>query len=569
MAVALGGLALTGVVPTATASDVPTSDAQAVVIYQVEQNGVDPVDLAERLMAAGFDVSGRTTSGLYVTGSAATMAELQAVAGVTVVGYDVINSTVDASVGGGQDDILPKKLDGRTYASYYGGYRTVEGHHEFLADLGEEYPTFAKVVDYGDSYLGDYPLRAVCITANADKGCKLQPDVAKARFLFATQIHARELTTGEISWRYITYLLDGYKTDAQVRALLNSTEVWVVTQVNPDGIHLVNDGITEEGLGSLSPAWQRKNVNPGTIECTGPWSSSHEGVDLNRNWGYHWGEAGTDPNQCGQTWPGVEADSEPETYLLQDLMKDLFRDQRGTGEGALAPQDTTGAALTLHSAANLALFPWGYDADVQAPNDEGLRSYAFRASYYNEYPTGQPGEILYDASGNTDDWGYATLGIATGTWETGPGAGTCAGFHPAYTCQDAFFELNLPALMYQAVAARAPYQYALGPTTTKAKAKLKSAGKYEVTINASDAALGPNGPNPPDFQDVTAARIFVGKAPWESGATSKPMSITGSGDTVTAKATINAGSKKAIAYTQAKDADGNWGPVRAVWIPKA
>ena len=143
----------------------------------------------------------------------------------------------------------------------------------------------------------------------------------------------------------------------------------------------------------------------------------------------------------------------------------------------MAPLDTTGASLTLHSAANLALFPWGYDSDIQAPNDEGLRSFAFRASYYNEYPTGQPGEILYDASGNTDDWGYATLGIATGTWETGPGAGTCAGFHPLYTCQDAFFALNLPALMYQAIAARAPYQYALGPTTTAAKAKASLVGR--------------------------------------------------------------------------------------------
>ena len=113
-------------------------------------------------------------------------------------------------------------------------------------------------------------------------------------------------------------------------------------------------------------------------------------------------------------------------------MKDLFRDQRGSGEGAMAPLTTTGAALTLHSAANLALFPWGYDADVQAPNDEGLRSFAFRASYYNEYPTGQPGEILYDASGNTDDWGYADarhrdrhLGARPGCRRRVPGSTRC------------------------------------------------------------------------------------------------------------------------------------------------
>ena len=136
-----------------------------------------------------------------------------------------------------------------------------------------------------------------------------------------------------------------------------------------------------------------------------------------------------------------------------------------------------------------------------------------------------------------------------------------------YTCQDAFFELNVPAVMYQAIAARMPYKYALGPTTTSAKAKVKGA-KVQVTIKASDAALGPNGPNPPSSQNVTAARIFLGKAPWESGATSSPMTIEGSGKSVTAKVKVNPGAKKRLAYTQAKDADGNWGPIRAVWIPK-
>ena len=90
----------------------------------------------------------------------------------------------------------------------------------------------------------------------------------------------------------------------------------------------------------------------------------------------------------------------------------------------------TGAMLSLHTAANLVLFPWGYDSDVQAPNDEGLRAHAFRASHYNGYVTGQPGEVLYNASGTTDDWTYDILGIASGTWELGPGSGTCAGLPP-------------------------------------------------------------------------------------------------------------------------------------------
>ena len=565
------GLVLTGIVQSANASPAPPEVASddAVIFYEVTAAGVDPVDLAAELLVAGFDVEGRTPTGLYVQGVASTRAELEAVAGLTVVAATTINPDVTVGPGGGgQDPILPKRLDGNQYETYYGGYRTVEGYLEFTDDIGAAYPDLAKVRNYGRSYTQDFALRTICITADADQGCQLTPDVDKARYLLVTHIHARELSTSEVAWRYMTYLLDGYKKDPQVTALLDSTEVWIAPQLNPDGIQVVQDGIAEQGLGVGSPAWQRKNLNPGTVECGGTWAYSHKGVDLNRNWDSHWGGAGTDPNQCGQTWPGVEGASEPETYKLVDLMQDLFRDQRGPGESDPAPLNATGAMLSLHTAANLALFPWGYDSTVQTPNDEGLRSYAFRASHYNGYPTGQPGEVLYNASGTTDDWTYDDLGIASGTWELGPGGGECGGFHPAYTCQDAFFDLNVPALMYQAVAARTPYKFALGPTTLSAKTRVLDSGKVQVKINADDAALGLLGPNPPDSQDVTQARIFLDRAPWDGG-TAKAMQIKGSGTDVTATAKVAPGTQKKLAWTQAKDADGNWGPIRAVWIPKA
>jgi hypothetical protein len=121
--------------------------------------------------------------------------------------------------------------------------------------------------------------------------------------------------------------------------------------------------------------------------------------------------------------------------------------------------------------------------------------------------------------------------------------------------------------MYQAVAARTPYKFSLGPTVLKARAKSVSSGKAQVTIQADDAALGASGPNPPSSQNVTEARIFLDKAPWDGG-TAKAMNIKGSGKSVTAKAKVGKGGKQKLAWTQAKDADGNWGPIRAVWIPK-
>ena len=139
----------------------------------------------------------------------------------------------------------------------------------------------------------------VCVTADADKGCKLRPDVDKARFLFVAQIHARELTTSEMTWRMLTLLTDGYGTNADLTALLDETEIWIVPQLNPDGIQQVERGFH----GADGDIWQRKNMHF-EEECgTGP--SSHIGVDLNRNHDCDWGGAGSSDVPCDADLPGA------------------------------------------------------------------------------------------------------------------------------------------------------------------------------------------------------------------------------------------------------------------------
>jgi hypothetical protein len=193
---------------------------------------------------------------------------------------------------------------------------------------------------------------------------------------------------------------------------------------------------------------------------------------------------------------------------------------------------------------------------------------AFRQSYYNGYETGQPPEVLYATSGTTDDWTYDALGIASFTWELdGVGSGCSGTFFPLYTCMDDYEANNLPGLFYDAAAARTPYKLALGPTVLKASAKAKG-GKVTVTATADDDAFGTAGVGRPDAQKVTEARIFTDKAPWDGG-TAQAMDIKGSGTSVTASIVVKAGSKQTLAYVQARDADGNWGPAVAVWIPKA
>jgi len=128
------------------------------------------------------------------------------------------------------------------------------------------------------------------------------------------------------------------------------------------------------------------------------------------------------------------------------------------------------------------------------------------------------------------------------------------GFHPDYSSQDAFFDLNVPVLMYQAVAARTPYMFAVGPTTLSARTKSLDTGRFRVSIKADDATLGVNGPNPPEAQDVTEARVFLNRAPWDGG-TAKTMTIKGSGTEVRATAKVSPDSRRKLAWTQAMDAE--------------
>jgi hypothetical protein len=220
--------------------------------------------------------------------------------------------------------------------------------------------------------------------------------------------------------------------------------------------------------------------------------------------------------------------------------------------------------LTFHTNAGVNIIPWDYDPSVQTPNDKGIRTYAFRQSYFTGLETGQAGQVLYSVGGGTDDWAYSQLGIMSSTWELQDQAG-CGGFFPAYTCMNGFEKVYLPALVYSAQGARAPYQLGLGPIIVDISANA-SGGSVVVTAKADDDAFGATGFGRPKATKVTAARIYVGTAPWDGGKASA-MKIKGSGTSVTATADVNPGQKKLLAYVQAKNANGDWGVTQAVWIP--
>jgi carboxypeptidase T len=348
-------------------------------------------------------------------------------------------------------------LAAAAYATFYGGYHTVDAQLQHLRDVAAAYPSLATVVDYGDSWrktqgLGGSDLLAICITKINAGDCARSTSAPKPRSVVVAAIHARELATSEIAWNWIDYLTQGYGTDATITALLNSTEIWVIPVINPDGRKIVESGGT-------SPYFQRKNANTTRGNCANPPTATNQsGVDLNRNATFHWGGVGSSTSACAQEYRGLAAASEPETQAAQGLFNSLFADHRGSAITDAAPVTTTGTFMTYHSYAGLVLYPWG-DVNTAAPNGAKLRALAQRMAAFNGYTYGQPGNVLYNTSGTTDDDLYGRLGVAAFTTELGAAGTSCDGFMPPYSCvASRFWPQEQKSLMVLAQAAAGPYR---------------------------------------------------------------------------------------------------------------
>jgi hypothetical protein len=441
--------------------------------------------------------------------------------------------------------------------TFQGGYRTVAETRAQLEASARLFPDIAEFFVYGQSWqkqdsagAAGHDLFGLKLTNRARTG-------SKPVFFLMAAIHARELSTAEVALRFADHLLNNYGADADVTWLLDEHLIVIVPVVNPDGRILAEQGFT-----------QRKNTNNtyGGVCATPPTGSSQFGVDLNRNYAFQWGVVNrpTEP-VCGLTYPGPVEASEPETKAIQDLVRSLFPDQRGPNETDAAPRDATGIMLTLHSYSNLVLWPWGATRN-KAPNATELELIGRKLAGYNGY-TPQQSIDLYPTSGTTDDWAYGELGIASFTFEIGPPSGPCGGFSPAFSCLDGgegggFWARNLPALLYAARIARAPYALAQGPTVESLAAVPAGDGRVEVRANVDETKNG--------NQKIAAAEFYVDAPPWRGGMAIQMNAADGAFDGVneTALALIQAASIGSIYYVRAKDADGNWGPVRATLLSR-
>ncbi|RMF51279.1 MAG: peptidase M14, partial [Anaerolineae bacterium] len=439
----------------------------------------------------------------------------------------------------------------------YPCYRTVEETYADLSALAAAHPTLAQWVDIGDSWektqpggSPGYDIYALVLTNQNIPG-------PKPKFFLMAAIHARELTTAETATRFAEYLLNNYGRDPDATFLLDYTEIHIVPQANPDGRKMAETG-----------EYWRKNTDDDDGCTTYP----DYGTDLNRNSSFMWGGSGSSGYACSETYRGPSPASEPEVQAIQNYVRGIFPDQRGSNLSDPAPADATGVFITLHSYSQLVLWPWGFDYP-QAPNHTQLQTLGRKFAYFNGYSPSQASD-LYPAAGTTDDWAYGELGIAAYTFELGNFFfESCAAF------ENTVYPDNLPALLYAAKASRRPYQSPAGPevlNVTVTPTTTVPGLPLTITAQADDTRYGTLGGLEP-AQNVAAARFSIDAPSWVTGTLTYNLSpADGAWDNTSEALTaqfdpsgLGLAPGRHMLFIEAKDALGHWGVPTAAffWMP--
>jgi carboxypeptidase T len=419
-------------------------------------------------------------------------------------------------------------------------YRTVEETYQTMDQLAADHPGIAEVDEIGPTWLNTppndtgYEMRAMRIT-NLDTA---DADPDRPRMVVFSSIHAREYAPAEVDTRFAEWLVNNYGSDPEATWLVDHNDFRLVLLANPDARKDAEQQI-----------YQRKNLDTVNGPCEFQDMFSQPGVDLNRNFPFHWNillGGGSDDDTCSQTFHGPYADGsnhndhiqgtpEPETQNLfgyvagtcndeGECSGGLFADRRegpmnpptpDDDSGAAAPSDTPGLFIDMHSNAALVLWPWG-DTFDDSPNSVALRTLGRRMAYFTGYTPQQSNE-LYFTDGTTVDSMYGLLGVAAYTVETN-------GFDFFQDC--ASFEgdtvpTNIEGLRYAARNLHAPYLLPSGPDTITVGASpdLVAIGDPIAVLAHLDSARfnQSNGSEP--LHDIASANAFVDQLPWHAGAT--------------------------------------------------
>lgn len=190
-------------------------------------------------------------------------------------------------------------------------YPTYSTYLALMDTFQKRYPTLCKI----DTILASTPGNRMLLAAHISS--TLHTPANKPNFFYTSTMHGDEVTGFYCMLRLIDYLLSNYATDQRVMRIVNSVNLWICPNENPDGTYRSGNNI----IGS-SPTSTRSNSN---------------GVDLNRSYPH--------PLQSVQTL-------QPEVEAMMNF----------------AAQHSFVMSANFHGGAELANYPWDAWTTNQQPH---------------------------------------------------------------------------------------------------------------------------------------------------------------------------------------------------------
>ncbi|MEU7424132.1 M14 family metallopeptidase [Streptomyces sp. NPDC040750] len=354
--------------------------------YEIHQSTTPVTRTA--IQAAGVTVDEADEETVVVSGRAAQIRELRR------LGYDV------SPLGAAPQRPGQRLRDFPTSDSKYHNYA------EMNAEIDQRiaaYPGIMSKRVIGKSYQGR-DIVAIKVSDNVGT------DEDEPEVLFTAHQHAREHLTVEMALYLLRELGAGYGTDSRITNIVNSREIWIVPDLNPDG------GEYDIATGSYRSWRKNRQPNPG---------SSYVGTDLNRNWDYKWGCCGgSSGSKSSETYRGASPESAPEVKVVADFVRSRV----------VGGRQQIKAGIDFHTYSELVLWPFGWTYDDTATGMTADDAAAYKAvgqkmAANNGY-TAEQSSDLYITDGSIDDYLWGTQKIFDYTFEMYPTSAWNGGFYP-------------------------------------------------------------------------------------------------------------------------------------------
>lgn len=343
------------------------------------------------IQRAGVTVDAVDAHGLVVSGRADQIRKLRA------MGYEVTRLGAVPDRSNGEDDV--RLLDFPSADSRYHNYAEMTSAINSIVSAN---PGIASTRTIGTSYQGRN-ITAIKISDN------VATDESEPEVLFTHHQHAREHLTVEMALYLLRELTSDYGTDSRVTNMVNSREIWIVPDINPDG------GEYDIATGSYR-SW-RKNRQPNS-------GSSYVGTDLNRNWNYRWGCCGgSSGSTSSDTYRGTAPESAPEVRVVANFVRSRV----------VGGVQQIKAGIDFHTYSELVLWPFGYTysdttTGMTADDRNAFATVGGKMAASNGYTPEQASD-LYITDGSIDDYLWGAHKIFGYTFEMYPRSGG-GGFYP-------------------------------------------------------------------------------------------------------------------------------------------